>query len=241
MSINLEGVEQSEYNNAGALYGINENSEEFLGALKQMNPVKRARVINKLAQPTVPSKGSRAEMEKHFVELPAHVKDQLTKGDLRLADTIIYSVKPLSQKTTKIFEPQDTRQVSLRSLSEARLTKNSVLLVSGIIMLAGVAASETTDDAMRTSFAKIEAIPALANGEFYLKANKKVIVPEGTSNRVFCTENNHLGQLGYYKLSNPRLIHDDVTIEFIVELGTTTGIAANTQIYVGLVGTITTP
>jgi hypothetical protein len=239
----LDGIENTEYNNAGVLFGVGEDgvTEELLGALRQMNPIKRAKVVGKLTAPPIPSKGSRAEMEKHFVEVPAHVKDQLKKGDLRLADTIVYSIKPVSSKTIKMFESQDAKEVGLRTISEARLPKNAVLLVSGIILIAGVAASDTKDDQMRTAFAKLEAIPALANGEFSLKANKKIIVPEGTSNKVFCTENFHGVPLGYYKLSNPRLIHDDVSIEFTVELGTTTGVAANTQLFVGLVGTITTP
>jgi Na+-translocating ferredoxin:NAD+ oxidoreductase RnfE subunit len=33
--------------------------------------------INKLASPGVSSKGSRAEMEKHFGELPAHIKSAI--------------------------------------------------------------------------------------------------------------------------------------------------------------------
>lgn len=239
----LDGVENSPYNNAGVLFGIDENgvSDEVIGALQRMNPIKRAKVVQKLTTPAAPSKGSRAEMEKHFVELPPHVKDQLAKGDLRLADTVIYSIKPVSSKTIKLFEPQDTKEVGLRSISEARLPKNSVLLVSGIILLAGTAADDTKDGQMKTSFDKLETFPAIVNGEFSLKANKKIIVPEGTSNRLFATANFNGVPLGYYKLSNPRLIHDDVTIEFTVELGTMTGIAANTQLFVGLQGTITTP
>jgi hypothetical protein len=47
--------------------------------------------------------------------------------------------------------------------------------------------------------------------------------------------------VGYYKLANPRLIHDDILIEMTIELGSMDGIPANTYIYVGLHGTITTP
>lgn len=239
----LEGIENSEYNNAGDLFGVDASgvTDELLGALRQMNPVQRQKVVNQLVRPAAASRGSRAEMEKHFKELPAHIREQLIKSDLRLADTIIYSIKPVNQKSVRIFEPQDTREIGLKSLSEGRLPKGQALLVSGIIMLCGVAASDTKDDQMRTNFGKLEAIPAIANGEFSLKANKKIIVPEGTSNRVFCTENFHGVSLGYYKLANPRLIHDDVPIELTIDLGTTTGIASNTQVYVGLHGTITTP
>ena len=46
---------------------------------------------------------------------------------------------------------------------------------------------------------------------------------------------------GYYKLANPRLIHDDILLEFTVELGSMEGHDPKTQLYVGLHGTITTP
>ena len=187
------------------------------------------------------SKGSRAEMEKHFKELPAHIKAQLAAGNLRLADTIIYSIKPVANsKTIKMFETQDDKQIGVRNISNAKLAKNQVLLVSGIILLAGVAADATPDASMATGFAKLEDFPALANGESDLKANKKVIFPE-TSNNVFKTLGLNTVPVGYYKLANPRLIEDDVLIEYTINLGTTTGIAANTYLFVGLHGTVTTP
>lgn len=237
----LNGLENTEFNNSGSLMST-EQYQEVLSAINQIkDPVKRNKLVQKLAAPPAASKGSRAEMEKHFGLLPKHIQEQLLSGDLRLADTIVYSIVPISTKTTRCFEPQHTRQIGLRSLSEGRLPKGQALLVSGIIMLAGVAASDTPDDAMSTAFTKLEAVPAIANGEFSLKANKKIIVPEGTNNHVFCTENFHGVTLGYYKLANPRLIHDDVPVELVVELGTVTGIAAHTQLFVGLHGTITTP
>jgi hypothetical protein len=231
----------NEYNNAGALLGLdNLENEELLGALQKMNPIKRAQVITKLATPAQPSKGSRAEMEKHFSELPQHIKDGLAKGELRLADTIIYSIKPVSSKTIKIFETQDDKEIGLRNISNAKLPKNQVMLVSGIILLAGVAADGTKDKIIATNYTKVESVPSLANGEFNLKSNKKQIVPD-TSNNVFKTENLHLVPMGYYKLANPRLIQDDVLVEMTIELGTMDGIAANTYVFAALHGTITTP
>jgi len=104
-----ETIEQ--YNNAGALLGLDEiDNDEVMGALKKMNPIQRVRTINKLAQPAPPSKGSRAEMEKHFTELPAHIKEGLKKGELRLADTIIYSIKPASSKPSKCLRHRMTRR-----------------------------------------------------------------------------------------------------------------------------------
>ncbi len=233
-----------EYNNAGALLGLdNDNDElvgEIMGALRKMNPIQRMKTVNKMTAPPVQSKGSRAEMEKHFNELPEHIKEGLKKGELRLADTVIYSVKPVNSKTIKIFETQDDKEIGLRNVSNAKLPKNQCLLVSGIILLAGVSADATKDKIMATKFDLIEEIPALMNGEFSLKSNKKQIIPD-TGNRVFSTKNFTLVQAGYYKLANPRLIQDDVLIELTLELGTMEGIANNTQIWAGLHGTITTP
>lgn len=235
----LEGIE--EYNNGGALLGLDGvDGEELLGALRRMNPIQRQRTINKLASPGGQSKGSRAEMEKHFGTLPGHIKEGLTKGELRLADTVIYSIKPVNSKTLKLFETQDDKEIGLRNISNAKLPKNQAFLVSGIVLLAGVSADATKDKIMATNFAAIEAIPALANGEFSLKSNKKLIVPE-TANNVFKTSNMHNVPIGYYKLANPRLIEDDILLEFTIELGTMDGIATNTQVFVGLHGTITTP
>lgn len=234
----LDGIE--EYNNSGALLGLDGDNEELLGALNRMNPIQRTRVLNKLAGGVPASKGSRAEMEKHFAELPAHIKEGLLKGELRLADTVIYSIKKVASKTTKFYETQDVKTIGLTSLSGAKLPKNQAMLVSGIFILGAVPADLTTDKIMAAAYDKIESLPAIANGEFSLKANKKVIVPE-TSMAVFKTQNNQNVPFGYYKLANPRMIQDDVLIEATVELGTMDGLDAKTHLYIGLHGTITTP
>ena len=235
----LDGIE--EYNNAGALLGLDAvDNEELLGALKRMNPIQRTRAINKLASPTPPSKGSRAEMEKHFNELPQHIKDGLLKGELRLADTVIYSIKPANSKTIKMFETQDDKEVGLRNISNAKLPKNQALLVSGIILLAGVPADATKDKVIGTKFDGFEDFAALSNGEFSLKSNKKIIMPE-TATSVFKTKNLNTVPIGYYKLANPRMIHDDILLEATIDLGSMEGLDPKTHVYIGLHGTITTP
>lgn len=235
----LDGIE--EYNNAGALVGIDGiDDNELLGALRKMNPIKRQRTINKLANTGAPSKGSRAEMEKHFGELPAHIKEGLANGSLRLADATIYSIKAASSKTIKMFETQDDKEIGLRNISNAKLPKNQAFLVSGIYLLAGVSTDATKDKIIATEYKGLETYHAIANGEFSLKCNKKAIVPE-TSNAVFKTAALHQVPIGYYKLANPRLIEDDLLIELTIELGTTDGIAAFTNIFAALHGTITTP
>lgn len=139
-----------------------------------------------------------------------------------------------------MFETQDDKEIGLRNISNAKLPKNQAFLVSGIYLLAGVSADGTKEKIIATEFKGLEVFHAIANGEFSLKSNKKQIVPE-TSNAVFKTAANHLVPIGYYKLANPRLIHDDILIEMTIELGSMDGIAANTYIFAGLHGTITTP
>ena len=238
----IETIENSEFNNIGALLGIDGNdvNQELLGALRALPPIRRQMAINKLTTPQANSRGSRAEMEKHFKELPKHIKDELAKGNLRLADALIYSIKPVTSKTIKMFETQDDKEIGLRNISNAKLPKNQALLVSGIVLLAGIAKENTKDSIMATAYGRLEDFPAIANGESNLKANKKIIMPE-TSNNFFKTAGISTIPVGYYKLANPRLIHDDIQIEFTVELGTMLGISENTQIFVGLHGTITTP
>jgi hypothetical protein len=235
-------VMNSEYANAGELLGLDgENNAELLGYLNSLDAVSRARAMSKLVRRQIPSRASRAEFEKFFPEVPQSIKDQLLKTKLRLADHLIYSIKPINgAKTIKMFESQDVKEVGLRNISNAKLPKNMALLVSGIYLLQGTAASLSNDDVKVTTFDSIEGNGALVNGEFRLKANKKQLVSD-TSNRKFVTNGFSLTPKGYFKLDNPRLIQDDVDIEFEVELGTVTGVPANAVLYVGLKGTATIP
>lgn len=233
---------ESEYTNPTELLGLNgEMDTELMGYLNALNPVQRAKAMSKIVKRHIPSQGSRAEFEKFFVELPKHIKEQLLQGKLRLADQLIYTIKPIKgAKTIKMFESQDVKEVNLRNISNAKLPKNMAFLVSGIYLLHGVADSLDIDDIKTTKFDSIENIGALANGEFKLKANKKQLVSD-TSNRKFVTTQFDMVPKSFYKLANPRLIHDDVDIEFEIELGTIKGLDANSVLYVGLEGTATIP
>ena len=245
----LDFIEESEFNNAGELLGLDMALDGELSArLRRMEPLRRLKFLNKMSKKNR-SRGSRAEMENFFRELPKHIKQELLQGKLRLADTTIFSVKKITSKTIKMFETQDDKEVGLSNVSNAKLPKNFAFLVSGITMLAGElpiapegAQPYDEKEAVKAiKFASIYAFPALANGEHSLKANKKQIIPEGEANWKFVTDNNTMKNLGYYKLDNPRLIQDDVLIEFAVELGTDLLIPANTYLKIVFHGTGTTP
>jgi hypothetical protein len=238
----FEGIENGkiESNLLGA-YRLSDpkRMDEFKRHLATLNEAQRQTVLKRLNNQHI-SKGSRAEFEKHLIDVPEHIVSKLDNGDLRLSEALVKAIKPVSSKTVKLFESSDTKKTGLRSLAEGKLPKNQVMLVSGIYLLAGVSAGAGDDEVMATNFREAELIPAIANAEFYFKANKKTIVPEGTSIRKFCTKNNTTVALGFWKLDNPRIIEEDEPIEFVVELGTLSGIAANTQLLVELHGTWTT-
>jgi hypothetical protein len=243
MSDLIKSAIDSEYNNVGELMGIDDalmgEVSELMGRMKTADKVKFLRKIS--SKPNL-SRGSRAEFEKFFKEVPDAVKASLLKGDLRLADYTLYSIKAVNSKTIKMFETQDDKEVGLRNISNAKLPKNFVFLVSGIYLLAGVSADVNDKEKTKaTDFKSTSLFPAIANAEFSLRANKKQIIPEGNIVRKFITDNDHTRQLGYFKLDNPRLIKDDELIEFVIELGTMAGLDPNTVIYIGLDGTGTTP
>lgn len=229
----------SEYNNVGELFGIGELERATQG----MSPVKKAMFLKRVAGQVNRSRRSRGEMEKFFKQLPKHVKGELLKGGVRLADYTIYSTKLITSKTIKMFEPQDDKEVGIRNISNAKLPKNMVFLVSGIILLTGKIPNPQDKETVKAiDFKSVKTVPAIANGEFSLKSNRKQIVPENQSVRRFITDNDTTVPLGYYKLDNPRLIRDEELIEFTVELGTMFNIPNNEQyLYIGLDGTGTTP
>lgn len=199
-------------------------------------------------RPNVPAKGSRAEFLEKINEVPENIVNDLDDALLRLGDFIIYSIKPIgASKTIKMFETQDDKEVGLRNISNAKLPQKMTMMCSGVFLLVGtapaaVSGAPTSDEIKATSFGSIGGtnLGALANAEFELKANKKVIIPE-ISCRAFVTDNNHNWPIGFYKLHNPRLILDNVLLEATLELGTTEDIPADTYIYMGLYGTVTTP
>ena len=234
----IDEIMDSEYNNAGELFGFGALEE----CTRHMNPAQKVKAISRLSKQVKTSRRSRGEMEKFFKQLPNHVKQELINGSLRLADWTIYSTKQIKSKTIKMFEPQDDKEVGVRNISNAKLPRNSVFLVSGIILLTGISTDPRNAEANKAiNYKSISTSPALANGEFSLKANKKQIIPENQSNRRFITDNDHTVQWGYYKLDNPRLIKDEEVIDFVIELGTMLNVDPAQFIYAGLDGTGTTP
>lgn len=240
MSSDLDLILDSEYNNQGELLGVLDG--ESLGMLGRLDPVKRMKVMQKLAGGVQRSRRSRGEMEKFFRQVPRHVKEKLVSGHLRLVDWMITSTKQVTSKTIKMFETQDDKETGVTNISNAKLPKNSVFLVSGIYLLTGISADINDPEANKAiDYKSLAGYPALANGFFSLKANKTQIVPDDTPMRKFVTDNNNGVALGYWKLDNPRLIKDEELIEFTIDLGTMYNMNPNQFVAVWLDGTGTAP
>src|SRR4051812_7898328 len=101
----LGQIMESEYTNPVDLMGLSgEESMELMGKLNRLDPITKAKTLARITPKHIPSQGSRAEFEKFFKELPKHIKDQLREGKLRLADHLVYTIKPVnSAKTIKMF------------------------------------------------------------------------------------------------------------------------------------------
>lgn len=235
----MNEIINSEYNNAGELFGLDATN----AVLQSGSAAAKAAMLKKIAASgrSSESRKSRAEFEKFFPQLPLHIKEGLRTGKLRLSDYIIYSTKSITSKTIKMFESQDVKEVGVRNVSNAKLPKNMVMLVSGIYLLAGTQPDTGADPHKRVPYGSIKDFPALATGEYSFKSNKKQLIPESNSLRHFITDNNLTVQLGYYKLDNPRLILDDEVFEFTIELGTDVNLSSDEYVFVGFDGTITTP
>jgi len=239
MSDDFDMILDSEYNNQGELLGALDGAT--LGMMARMDPVKRAMVTQKLVGGMQRSRRSRAEMEKFFRQVPGHVKKGLVDGHLRLVDWMITNTKKVTSKTIKMFETQDDKETGITNISNAKLPKNSVFLVSGIYLLAGTADPKKADSRKSIDYKSIGRHPALANGFFSLKANKRQIVPDDTPMRKFVTDGQTNIPGGYWKLDNPRLIRDEELIEFTVDLGTMTDLGEDLHVAVYLDGTGTAP
>ncbi len=186
---------------------------------------------------------SRGEMERRFRRLPVHVQEGLKNGSLHLADTAIYSIKPMD-RTIRMFEEKDDRELGLRNISGGRLEKNQCLLLTGLRIMSHVAPSASKEDIISGWDSAIEVFPPLVLGEFCLKVSQRIVIPE-TPNIVFRSEGDVTmgASPAYYKLANPVLINEEERIELTIELGSMKAGFPGSLPYVkaALFGTITTP
>jgi hypothetical protein len=242
----LNAIETSEYTDGieGLLSGV-VSDEELLGAFKR-NPKRMRRIFSRKGNPSSGASSgsvasssvavaSRAEFMERFNQLSPELKKGLLSKDLQLVETEFYVSKSISQKTLiKMLEDDDKKVVGKSNISGAKLEKNEVFLLSGLVILSGVGGGVTDNDLFTTDFGIIDKV--IRNGEFEFKANGKTLVPK-MSTQVFATHmfREHIStaapdtsygfaygadqRIGFMKLANPKLIESQMSMELNVEWG----------------------
>ena len=196
----LGEITQSEFTLLGAI-----SEDELLTALEGATPqAKRsfAKSVKAMASKTrmvAPSRGSRGELEKRIHMLPSEIQEGLAKQTLQAVDAAYYVVKDIS----------DSKVQKL-----AKLEKGNMFMLSGLTLLAGVAA-----DGESFGDVNFGVLPDyLRNGEFEFNANGTTLI-QNASCELFNTTGQNI-PVGHYVLDNPKLIKDQQTIEFNLEWAT---------------------
>ncbi|NCC88233.1 MAG: hypothetical protein EOM05_10305, partial [Clostridia bacterium] len=212
----LGQIASSDYNLLGAI-----SEDELLGALERATLqdkrkfVKRVQTQQRTA--TVASAApanSRGEFEKRLHWLPKEIQQGLANKNLQAVDAAYYVTKSVaSAKQIKMLKDDDNKVVGTSNISSAKLEKGNIMMLTGIILLAGTA---TTGN--RVDQVNFDMLPDyIRNGEFEFKANGTTLIPS-TSCDVFNTTNMTIRK-GLFVMDNPKVILDQQAMEFNVEWG----------------------
>ena len=179
---------------------------------------------------------------------PAMVKvaEGIKESRLQLADAAYYATKFAGNKATiHMFETQDSKEIGITNVTQAKLQKDRLFLCNRIILLAATIEGDLPDSGQalkkllkQSDFESIKKVSGLQNGVFTLMANKKLIIDERPM-QEFVTDGNTRMNVGTYFLESPRFIRDDEEFEFMIELGEDA--PEKTLIKVVLAGTSTVP
>lgn len=214
--LTLGQIATSDYSLLGAI-----SEEELLGAMERATLNERKqfvrRVQNQTRQATAAGGGtpnSRGEFEKRLHWLPKEIQQGLANKTLQAVDAAYYTTKNISIcKIIKMLKDDDNKVIGQGNISSAKLEKGNIMLLSGIILLAGVAAP-----GQNASQVNYDILPDyIRNGEFEFKANGTTLVPS-TSCEVFNTTNMNVRK-GLFTMDNPKVILDQQAMELNIEWG----------------------
>lgn len=197
------------------------SEDELLGALERAPLAERKQFIRRIktqSQKVVAASAapanSRGEFEKRMPMLPKEIQQGLANKNLQVVDAAFYVTKSVAaNKIAKMLKDDDNKVVGQSNISSAKLEKGNNMLLSGIILLAGVAeAGKTVADV------NFDILPAyIRNGEFEFKANGTTLIPS-TSCEVFNTTGMTIRK-GLFRLDNPKIINDQQAMELNIEWG----------------------
>lgn len=214
--LTLGQIVTSDYNLLGAL-----SEEELLGAIERASLNERKQFVRKVqtqTRQTVAGGGgtpnSRGEFEKRLHWLPKEIQQGLANKTLQAVDAAYYTTKGIgTSKIIKMLRDDDNKVVGQCNISSAKLEKGNIMLLAGIILLAGVAAP-----GQNASQVNYDILPDyIRNGEFEFKANGTTLVPS-TSCEVFNTTNMTIRK-GLFMMDNPKVILDQQAMELNIEWG----------------------
>ena len=204
----------SDYELLGAI-----SEDELLGALERAPLAERRQFIRRVknqsqkavAAAAVPA-NSRGEFEKRMPMLPKEIQAGLASKNLQVVDAAYYVTKNVAgSKIAKMLKDDDNKVVAQSNISSAKLEKGNMMLLSGIILLAGIVEQGKT-----LGDVNFDLLPAyLRNGEFEFKANGTTLIPS-TSCEVFNTTGMTIRK-GLFRLDNPKMILDQQAMELNVE------------------------
>ncbi len=214
--LTLGQIATSDYSLLGAI-----SEEELLGAMERATLNERKqfvrRVQNQTRQATAAGGGtpnSRGEFEKRLHWLPKEIQQGLANKTLQAVDAAYYTTKNISVcKIIKMLKDDDNKVIGQGNISSAKLEKGNIMLLWGIILLAGVAAP-----GQNASQVNYDILPDyIRDGEFEFKANGTTLIPS-TSCEVFNTTNMNVRK-GLFIMDNPKVILDQQAMELNIEWG----------------------
>jgi hypothetical protein len=214
--LTLGQIAASDYNLLGAI-----SEDELLGAIERASLAERKQFVRKVqnqTKQTVAASGgpsnSRGEFEKRLHWLPKEIQAGLANKTLQAVDAAYYTTKSIGlSKVVKMLKDDDNKVVGQCNISSAKLEKGNIMLLAGIILLAGVAAP-----GQNASQVNYDILPDyIRNGEFEFKANGTTLIPS-TSCDVFNTTNMTLRK-GLFVMDNPKVILDQQAMELNIEWG----------------------
>lgn len=218
--LTLGQIAQSDYNLLGAI-----SEDELLGAFDRAPIGDRKQFIRKIQtqqRSTVAASAapgnSRGEFEKRMPLLPKEIREGLANKTLQAVDAAYYVTKNISQsKIIKMLKDDDNKVIGESNISSGKLEKGNIMLLSGIILLAG-----TAQQGGKVEDVAFDILPGnVRNGEFEFRANGTTLIPS-TSCEVFNTTNMTIRK-GLFRLDNPKIIFDQRSMELNVEWGTNVG------------------
>jgi hypothetical protein len=214
--LTLGQIATSDYNLLGAI-----SEDELLGALERATLNERKQFVRRVQaqtkQTAVASSGSqnsRGEFEKRLHWLPKEIQQGLAGKTLQAVDAAYYTTKSIgSSKIIKMLKDDDNKVVGMCNISSAKLEKGNIMLLAGIILLAGV-----PGEGRGASEVNYDILPEfIRNGEFEFKANGTTLIPS-TSCEVFNTTGMNIRK-GLFVMDNPKVILDQQAMELNIEWG----------------------